>query len=70
MEILKEEESHFVCQLLPNNFYTKELSTKKNKIFNLNMRKHLPSMSSLFKLFNIIKEVEPHIIHCWIDDDK
>ena len=29
VEILKEEKSHFVCQLLPNNFYTKELSTKK-----------------------------------------
>ena len=66
VEILKEEKSHFVCQLLPNNFYTKELSSKKNKIFHLNMRKQLPSITSLFKLFNIIKEVEPHIIHCWM----
>ena len=66
VEMLKANDSHYVCQLLPNNFYEKELHTKSNKIFHLNMDKKAFKLISLLKLYSVIKDVKPQVIHCWM----
>ena len=66
VELVKRNNNHAICQLFGKNIF--ETETKKNKIllFNLNIKKNILAILSLYKLYGIIKKYKPEIIHTWM----
>jgi len=66
VELVKENNSHAVCQLCDGNFYKEELKNSNIKIFNLNFNRNFLDIFSLFKLYKFIKHFKPDIINTWM----
>ena len=66
IELLNENNTHEVCQLLQKGYYDKYLSDKGTIIYNLNMKRKLPDIRAFYKLNSIISISKPDIIHCWM----
>ena len=66
LELLNENSSHEVCQLLTKGYYEQYLRDKGTKIYNLNMRRKIPDLRAFYKLNKVISISKPQIIHCWM----
>jgi len=66
VELINKNTNHEVCQLLSNGYYEKNLKKKNVKIYNINIKRNITVIRSIFKLYRIIKTSKPHIIHCWM----
>ena len=63
LELVSKNNTHMICQLLleKNNINI----TSKN-IYSLNMKRKIPDIRAFYKLYKIIHEVKPDIIHTWM----
>ena len=66
VELVNTNTNHEVCQLLSNGYYEKNLKKKNVKIYNINIKRNITAIRSIFKLYKIIKTSNPQIIHCWM----
>ena len=66
VELLEENKSHEVCQLLTTGYYDDYLSNKGTKIYSLNMKRKIPDIRAFYRLNKIISISKPQIIHCWM----
>ena len=57
---------HEVCQLLSEGYYDKQLFQKNIKVYSLNMKRKIPNILVLYKLYKVINISKPDIIHCWM----
>ena len=63
LELVSENNSHNICQLLPekNNLYITD-----KPIYSLNMKRKTPDLGVFYRLYKIINEIKPDIIHSWM----
>ena len=66
LELLDNNMTHEVCQLVPNGYYERYLLNKGTKIYNLNMKRKIPDIRVFFELNKVINISKPKIIHCWM----
>ena len=66
VELVKENKSHAVCQLISGGFYEEELYRNQIKLFDLNIKKNILDIFSLYRLYKIIKFYKPDIINTWM----
>ena len=66
LELIEENKSHGICQLVPNNIWGKKFLENKHRFFHLGMRRGFPDPRSIINLKKIIDVFEPQIIHTWM----
>tara|TARA_B110000008_G_scaffold248958_1_gene261365 strand:- start:396 stop:1505 length:1110 start_codon:yes stop_codon:yes gene_type:complete len=66
LELLDNNITHEVCQLVPKGYYESYLRNKGTKIYNLNMKRGLPDIRVFYELNKVINTSKPKIIHCWM----
>ena len=66
LELIEENKSHGICQLVPNNIWGKKFLENKHRFFHLGMRRGFPDPRSIINLKKIIDIFEPQIIHTWM----
>ena len=66
VELVKKNNNHAICQLISGNIFEEEMNKNKVLIFNLNIKKNIFAIFSLYKLHKIIKNYEPDIINTWM----
>jgi len=66
IELVSENKNHAICQLISGGIY--EEAIKKNKIilFNLGIKKNIFDIIALYKLYKIINNYKPDVIHTWM----
>lgn len=53
----------YVVSMLPPQAFTEELGAAGIELVTLNMRRGVPDPRSLFRLANIVRRLQPHIVH-------
>ena len=66
LELIEENKSHGICQLIPNYIWGKKFLENKHRFFHLGMRRSLPDPRSILNLNKIIDVFKPQIIHTWM----
>ena len=55
VELVKNNKSHAICQLISGGVYEKELKKNKIIIFDLKLKKSIFDVFGLYRLYKIIK---------------
>ncbi len=63
LELVSKNNTHIICQLLSEK-NNKNIISKN--IYSLNMKRKIPDIRAFYKLYKIIHEVKPDIIHSWM----
>ena len=66
VELVKNNKSHAICQLISGGVYEKELKKNKIIIFDLKLKKSIFDVFGLYRLYKIIKYYKPDIINTWM----
>ena len=63
LELVSKNKRHKICQLLPEK---NNLNFTSKNIYSLNMKRKIPDIRAFYKLYEVINEVKPDIIHSWM----
>jgi glycosyltransferase involved in cell wall biosynthesis len=66
VELISDNKSHQICQLLPINKYDFNTHLEKGSINTLNMKRKMPDIRVFYNLYNVINTFKPQIIHTWM----
>ena len=66
VELVKNNKSHAICQLISGGVYEKELKKNKIIIFDLKLKKSIFDIFGFYRLYKIIKYYKPDIINTWM----
>jgi len=66
LEIVKENKSHGICQLIKKESWSGISKVTNNQFFDLGMRKGIPDPRAFWYLKKTIEIFKPEIIHTWM----
>ena len=66
IDLVKKNQGHAICQLIHGNAFEEEVIQNGITNFNLNIKKNIFFIISLYRLNKIIKSYKPDIINTWM----